>query len=213
MQCCTCLKWVRLRCIFFYSSKFNSLSSSQSWCCPSCSISVSPGVPFLPTLFFLRAFQHVYLHCRMQPCQPPSVNAALSSHPRLLFSYPPAFLSLAPLEIFFTFLHLHSFTYVFLPHFTCPQFSNGTREVFVLEVENFFVSFLSGSRSPTSTPPNFFDPWILVPTIVLHSLLVWFSFLDSSHADGGVVIFVRQGLRFLNFQPFLSLCLTSTLTT
>ena len=35
VQCCTCSKWVHLRCSLLSLSKFRTLSSSHSWSCPS----------------------------------------------------------------------------------------------------------------------------------------------------------------------------------
>ena len=34
MQCCTCSKWVHLRCLQLSLSKFRTLDSSHSWSCP-----------------------------------------------------------------------------------------------------------------------------------------------------------------------------------
>ena len=43
MQCCTCFKWIHLRCSQLSLSKFRTLSGSHSWSCPPCCV---------PTLFF-----------------------------------------------------------------------------------------------------------------------------------------------------------------
>ena len=61
VQCCTCFKWVHLRCSQLSRYKFRTLDSSHSWSCPS---AVSP----LVTLWFsLRLRRHVYLHCTILP--------------------------------------------------------------------------------------------------------------------------------------------------
>ena len=44
MQCCTCSKWVHLRCPQLFLSKFRALGSSQSWSCPSCHNTVTPSL-------------------------------------------------------------------------------------------------------------------------------------------------------------------------
>ena len=87
VQCCTCSNWVHLKCSPLSFSRFGTLGSSHSWSCSSCCVSV----------FFWRShtYQHcdsvlgliqlVYLHCSIWP---PSVNAALTPHPRLQTSYP-----------------------------------------------------------------------------------------------------------------------------
>ena len=38
VQCCTCSKWVHLRCSQLSLSKFRSLGSSHSWSCPTCCV-------------------------------------------------------------------------------------------------------------------------------------------------------------------------------
>ena len=42
VQCCTCSKWVHLRCSQLSLSKFRALGSSHSWSCPSCRNTVTP---------------------------------------------------------------------------------------------------------------------------------------------------------------------------
>ena len=43
MQCCTCSKWVHLRCSQLSLSKFRALGSSHSWSCPPCRNTVAPS--------------------------------------------------------------------------------------------------------------------------------------------------------------------------
>ena len=38
VQCCTCSKWVHLRCSQLSLSKFRTLGISHSWSCPSCRV-------------------------------------------------------------------------------------------------------------------------------------------------------------------------------
>ena len=42
MQCCTCSKWVHLRCSQLSLSKFRALGSSHSWSCLPCRNTVTP---------------------------------------------------------------------------------------------------------------------------------------------------------------------------
>ena len=42
VQCCTCSKWVRLRCSQLSLSNFRALGSSYSWSCPPCCNTVTP---------------------------------------------------------------------------------------------------------------------------------------------------------------------------
>ena len=43
VQCCTCSKWVRLRCLQLSLSKFGALGSSHSWSCFPCCNTVTPS--------------------------------------------------------------------------------------------------------------------------------------------------------------------------
>ena len=85
MQCCTCSKWVHLRCSQLSLSKFRALGSSHSCSCPpAVTLLLSPRTPptCIPPLYNLA----------------PSANAALPPYPRLQTSYPPsAILHLLPL--------------------------------------------------------------------------------------------------------------------
>ena len=83
VQCCTCSKWVYLRCSQLFLSKFRALGSSHSWSCP------------LPQHcdFLLELLRPVYLHCTIWPH---FTDAALSRHPRLQTSYPPSAHSISP---------------------------------------------------------------------------------------------------------------------
>ena len=44
MQCCTCSKWVHLRCSQLSLSKFRALGSSHSWSCFPCCNTVTPSL-------------------------------------------------------------------------------------------------------------------------------------------------------------------------
>ena len=46
VQCCTCSKWVHLRCLQLSLSKFRSLGSSHSWSCLPCSVPSRSTVTF-----------------------------------------------------------------------------------------------------------------------------------------------------------------------
>ena len=58
VQCCSCSKWVHLRCSQFSLSKFRNLGSSHSWSCP-----LPCCVPTRNTDSLLGHLRHVYLHC------------------------------------------------------------------------------------------------------------------------------------------------------
>ena len=48
MQCCTCSKWVNLKCSLLSFSRFRILGSSHYWSCPPCCVPASFGDP-IPT--------------------------------------------------------------------------------------------------------------------------------------------------------------------
>ena len=79
VQCCTCSKWVHLRCSQLSLSNFRALGSSHSWSCPPCRNTVTPP-----------SSDSSDTYTSTMESGPPSANAALSPHPRLRTSYPPS---------------------------------------------------------------------------------------------------------------------------
>ena len=119
VQCCTCSKWVYLRCSQLSLSKFRALGSSCSCGCPPAVILWLPpwtSPTCIPPLYHLA---------------PSSANAALLPHPRLQTSYPPSarFVSSPsaphhrPLLLDVLLLLLPP------PHLTLSRFFNGMLEV------------------------------------------------------------------------------------
>ena len=78
VQCCTCSKWVHLRCSLLSLSKFRILDSSHSWSCPSCCVPTRNTVTLSS-----------YMYTSTVQSSPSFAKAALPTHPRLLTSYPP----------------------------------------------------------------------------------------------------------------------------
>ena len=79
--CCTCSKWVHLRCSQLSLSKFRALGSSHSWSCLPCRNTVTPSSD---------------TYTSTVQSGPSSTEAALSRHPRLQTSYPPSAHSISP---------------------------------------------------------------------------------------------------------------------
>ena len=71
VQCCTCSKWIHLRCSQFSLSKFRALGSSHSWSCPPCRNTVTPSSDSSD------------MYTSTVQSGPPCTDAALSPHPRL----------------------------------------------------------------------------------------------------------------------------------
>ena len=74
VQCCTCSKWVHLRCSQLSQSKFRALGSSHSWSCFPCRKTVTPSLD----------------SSDMYTSTVQSTGAALTRNPRLQTSYPPS---------------------------------------------------------------------------------------------------------------------------
>ena len=136
---------------------------------------------------------------------PASANAALSSHPRLQTSYPPSdhYISSPsapnhrPLLLAFLLCLLSP-----LPPLTLLVFFNGMVEVFeprALNYSTFFHPILltsSAFRNPILTHSSFRIPgFSALGSDRTHSRSGILS-SDTTHASGGVVIFVRLGLSF-----------------
>ena len=51
MQCCTCSKWVHLKCSLLSFSRFRTLGSSHSWSCTPRCVPVSSEISHQPTLW------------------------------------------------------------------------------------------------------------------------------------------------------------------
>ena len=82
VQCCTCSKWVHLRCSQLFLSKFRALDSSHSWSCPPCC------VPTRNTVTLSSDSSDMYTSTVQSG--PSSANAALPPQPRLQTYYPPS---------------------------------------------------------------------------------------------------------------------------
>ena len=76
--CCTCSKWVHLRCSQLSLSKFRALGSSHSWSCLPCRNTVTPS-----------SSDSSDTYTSTVQSGPPSTDPALSHHPGLQTSYPP----------------------------------------------------------------------------------------------------------------------------
>ena len=84
VQCCTCSKWVHLRCSQLSLYKFRGLGSSHSWSCPPCRNTVTPSSNSSDT------------YTSTVQSGPPSTDAALTRHPCLQTPYSPSAHSISP---------------------------------------------------------------------------------------------------------------------
>ena len=196
VQCCTCSKWVHLRCSQLSLSKFCALGSSHSWSCFPCRNTVTTASSDSSDMYIFTVQSGPPL--LMPHSRPTLVSKPLIPHPPILYllSLPPFYIR--PLLLAALLRPLPPL----LP-LTLSGFFNGMLEFFEQEALNYFtfsrpiLSTLSVSKNP----------------ILTHLLLSGFSALrfdrthsrsgilspDATHASGDVVIFVRQCLSFSEF--------------
>ena len=144
--CCTCSKWVHLRCSQLSLSKFRALGSSHSWSCLPCRNTVTPSSDSSDT------------YTSTVQSGPPSVDAALSHHPRLQTSYLPSAHSISPSSAPSppSLAPGHFSTPPLLP-LTLSGFFNGMLEASEPGALNYFIFYrpiqliLSASRKPILT--------------------------------------------------------------
>ena len=207
--CCTCSKWVHLRCSQISLSKFRTLGSSHSWSFPPVvTLCLPPRTPLrcIPPLYNL-ASPLLMLHSRVTPVSKPPI-------PHLPILY------LLPLLLHHRPLILAIFPHLLLPllPLTLSGFFNGMREVFEPGALNYFIFSrpipltLSASRNPilTHLPLSGFLDSLLCVLIVPTPNLAFFLLIPRTPAAASSFSSGRAYL-FLNFLPPLFLCLIPTL--
>ena len=192
VQCCTCSKWVHLRCSQLSLSKFRALGRSHSWSFPPCRYTVTPSSDFSD------------MYTSIVQSGLPSANAALPTHLRLQTSYPRlSILSFLPLLPHHRPL-LSFYASCLLSPLTLSGFFNGMLEVFEPGALNYstfsppILSILSAFRNPNLTHlplSEFLDSLLCI-------LIAPTPGLAATHASNGVIIFVTQGLYFSKFSTF-----------
>ena len=191
VQCCTCPKWVHLRCSQLSLSKFRALDSSHSWSCPPCCAPTRNTVTFssdsfslytstvqsIPTLIFkpiISALLILYL-LPLPPHHRPLILAVLL-RPCLLFSPTPSW------------------------------FFNGMLAVFEPEALNYFTLFrpilltLSVSRNPISTHlslSGFLDSLLCI--LIAPTSVLAFSLLMPRTLAAVLSFLSGKAYLFLNF--------------
>ena len=191
VQCCACSKWVHLRCSQLSLSQFRALGSSHSWSCPPCRITVTPSSDSSD------------MYTSTVQSSLASANPALSPHPRLQTSYPRSAYSISSPSAPPPPSLAHGFSPAppasSLP-LTLSGFFKGMLEVFEPGALNYFTFFrpilstLSAFRNPISTPLPL-SGFSALHSDRTHSRSGILP-SDTTHASGGVIIFVRQGLFF-----------------
>ena len=192
--CCTCSKWVHLRCSQLSLSKFRALSSSHSWSCLPCRNTVTPSSDSSDT------------YTSTVQSGPSSTDAALSRHPRLQTSYPPSAHSISPSSA-------PSPPSLAPGHFSTPpasspppdslrvlQWNAGGLRARSTELLHFLsshpVDLICIQESNLNSSSSFLiSGFSALRSNRTHSRSGILS-SDTTHASGGVIIFVRQVLSF-----------------
>ena len=195
VQCCACSKWVHLRCSQLSLSNFRALGSSHSWSCPPCRNTVTPP-----------SSDSSGTYTSTVESGPPSANAALLPHPRLQTSYPPSAHLISPSPT----LPPPSLApgYTSAPPASSPppdslrvlQWNAGGLRARSTELLHFLsshpVDLICIQESNLNSSSSFrISGFSVLRSDRTHSRSGILS-SDASHASGGVVIFVRQGLSF-----------------
>ena len=208
VQCCTCSKWVHLRCSQLSLSKFRALGSSHSWSCPTLRNTVTPSSD--SSDMFTSTVQSgpplLMLHSR-----PILISKPLIPRRPILYLLP-----LPP-------HHLPLLLAVLLrllppPPLTLSGFFNGMLEVSKPGALNYFtlsrpiLLILSASRNPIKThlPLSEFLKSLLCVLIASTPGLA-FSLLMSHTLAAASSFSSGRAYPFLNFPPSLFLRLIPTL--
>ena len=193
--CCTCSKWIHLRCSQLSLSKFRALGSSHSWSCPPCCNTVTPP-----------SSDSSDTYTSTVQSGPPSTDAALSCHPRLQTSYPPSAHSISPSSA-------PSPPSLAPGHFSMPpasspppdslrvlQWNAGGLQARSTELLHFLsshpVDLICIQESNLNSSSSFQIPrFSVLRSDRTHSRSDILS-PDTTHASGSIIILVRQGLSF-----------------
>ena len=193
VQCCACSKWVHLRCSQLSLSQFRALGSSHSWSCPPCRITVTPSS------------NSSDMYTSTVQSSPASANAALSPHPRFQTSYPPSAYSISSPSAPSPPSLAPGFSSA-PPASTPPdslrvlQWNAGGLRARSTELLHFLsshpVDLICIQESNLNSSSSFRIPgFSALRCDRTHSQSGILS-SDTTHAGGGVVIFVRQRLSF-----------------
>ena len=203
MLCCTCSKWVHLRCSQHSLSKFRTLGSSHSWSCLPCCNTVTPSSSDSSDTYTSTVQSGL-----------PSTDAALSRHPRLQTSYPPSAHSISPSSA-------PSPPSLAPGHFSMPPASSPPPDSLRVlqwnakglrarstELLHFLsshpVDLICIQKSNLNSSSSFRIPgFSALRSDRTHSRSGILS-PDTMHASGGVIIFVRQGQSFSELSTSLS---------
>ena len=218
VQCCTCSKWVHLKCLLLSFSTFRTLGSSHSWSFPPC------GVPafgdFTPIKTVISSSDSSSLYISTAQSGPLYANAALLPHPRLQSFIPfPLTLYVLPHHDFILLAVSFDLLLPFLLHDSIRVLqwnASGlrTRSTELLHfISSHPVDLTCIQKFNLNLSSSFrISEFSSLRSDRTHSRSDIFP-TDVTHTSGGDIIFVKQGLSSLNFLLPLFLRLTPTMIT
>ena len=211
VQCCTCCKWVHLRCSQLSLSKFRTIGSFHSWSCLPL-----PPASNTVTSSSVTSTVHLIVTLRLPPSDSsglypstvlpgtPSTNAALPLHSRLQSSYPflPS-LSLLPLPPHHHLLLLAVLLRLLFPppgSLRVLQWNAGRLRARSIKLLHFLLShpvdIICIQESNLNSSSFFRIPGLsTLRSDCTHSRSGILS-CDATNASGDVIIFFRQDLPF-----------------
>ena len=200
VQCCTCSKWVHLRCSQLSLSNFRALGSSHSWSCSPCRNTVTPP-PQTPSTRIPPLWNSAPPQLMLHSC-PTLVSKLLIPHLPILYLL--SLLSHHRPLLLAILLHLLP---PLLP-LTLSGFFNGMLEVFEPGALNYFTFFhpilstLSAFRDPILTPlplSEFLDSLFCV--LIAPTPGLAFSLLIPRMPVAALSFSSDRAYPFLNFLP------------
>ena len=197
MQCCTCFKWVHLRCSQLSLSKFRTFGSSHFWSFPQCCVPIRNTVT-LPS-------DSSDLYVSIVQSSPSSASVVLP----LTLVFKPLILLLPILYLLPLPSHHRPLILAVLlrilpplpPDFLrVPQWNAGGLRARSTELLNFLsshpVDLICIQKSNLNSSSSFLIAGFSdLPSDRTHSRSGILS-RDTTHASGGAINFVRQGLSF-----------------
>ena len=214
VQCCTCSNWVYLKFSLLSFSRFRTLGSPHSWSCRPCCVPAFFGDSTLISTVTSSSDSSSWYTSTAQSCPSDPLLLMQHSHPTLAFTP----LILFPSTLYFLLLHPHhrlmllAISLYLLLSLLLPnslralQWNAGGLQTRSTELLHFIsshpVDLVCIQKSNLNLSSSFRIPgFSALRSAGTHSRSDMFS-IDVTDANGGVIIFVRQGLSFYELSTF-----------
>ena len=193
MQCCAFSKWVHLRCSQLSLSQFRALGSSHSWSCTPCRITVTPSSD--SSDMYTSTVQSSPLLLTLLS-RPTLVSKLLIPHLPVLYLF---LLSLLHRSLLLAFL-LRLLPPLPPDSLKVLQWNAGGLRARSTELLHFLsshpVDLICIQESNLNSCSSFWIPGFSALCSDCTHFRSGILSSDTTHASGGVVIFIRQGISF-----------------